>query len=464
MKKVISLLLVFILNLSIFVLCFNVKNVNAEESESNENLIEVAEVNNLANWEYDWNTVEIGAGKTSFDSGNLTMENINLATANYALYQTNKFNEFRMDMYANLYLPSPSDFEIEGNDWCNLYVTFFIDFEDAKQVENVAQAACPWTMNKGHFSVCFERIGGNSCCQLLINETFDGAGSNRYFLKSGPAKTDWCDNEYHWFSIVTKATRSKNPARPRPEEEGITISVYIDGVEQFSYYQSNVYYSNTNLQEEVIPFSTQKGYLGLWASSSFASNYVTENTGVKCDIKKLQITSYDDLEDPTLATPYERCARPEVKLDPVLNYSPQAYYETGEELEIKLSELFEYDGTEKLTYTSSIKGEPFGTIRNGYFVWTPDEAGTYTIHFTATDGEKEASNDVRLRVREPEVDPNKTTKVDEPTTVKTDEEPISDEQDSSNKKSGCKGGIALSILSILPVMGAVVLYKRKERL
>ena len=53
---------------------------------------EIAEENDLASWRYDWNTVEIGSGKTGFESGNLKMENINQGTANYALYKTNSTN------------------------------------------------------------------------------------------------------------------------------------------------------------------------------------------------------------------------------------------------------------------------------------------------------------------------------------------------------------------------------------
>ena len=466
MKRVLNSLL-FVLLIGLSLTTNSYKEVKADGDEPFN--IEIADENNLAKWQYDWNTVAIGAGKTSFETGNLRMENINTSTSNYALYQTNKFCEFRLDMYANLFLPSPSDFGIDGNDWANLYVTFFIDYEDAKEVENVAQAACPWTYNKGWLSVCFERIAHSSRVQTLINETFDNNGGARFYLNPGGCTVstiDWCDDEYHWYTITVEAVKSKNPSRPRPEEQGTIVTTYIDGVKQTEYFQSEVYYSNTKNQEETIPFSSQKGYVGFWASSSFPADKNTENTGVSIDIQKLQITSYDDVENKEDARPYTLCAKPDVRLEPAL-FTPEAYYETDEEMEIKLTELFDYDGDNKLTYTATVKGESFGTIRNGYFVWTPEKAGTYTVHFTATDGDKTAENDVRFRVQDPEVDPYKTTagNNDEPTSAPTNATTTNNEEvevTTQAKKQGCNSTLSLSMIFALPILGVAFAIRRRK--
>lgn len=448
MKKLLTGLLTLSL---LFLSTTEVLKVSADNTYS----IDIKDENNLAAWKYDWNTVGIGAGKVDFSSGHLRMENINTASANYALYTTNKFNEFRLDMYANLNLPCPSENNFDGFDYANLYFTMFIDYEDAKEVENVAMAACPWTYNKGWFSICFERIAKTSRVQMLINESFDGNGANRYFCESGNANEgsvisniDWCDNQYHWYTIEATSTHAKDPNRPRPEEIGITFKVYIDGVLQTSYFQSNAYYSNTNKKDEVIPFDTQKGYIGLWASSGYSANATTENSNVFVDIEKLQITSYDNGKEN--AAPYTLCEKPAFNLSSIDNFSPAASYDADEEMEIKLSELFTYDGDKKLTYEATCNGESIGTIRNGYFVWTPSKEGTYTISFKASDGELEATNLVRFRVVE-----YNNSSIDKPSI-----QPSDDENNETNK--GCKGNVAgMSYLSFA-LLSLLLMLKKKQ--
>ena len=440
---------------------------------------EIADENNLADWKYDWNVVGIGAGNPNFDTGHLRMENINQATANYALYHTNKFNEFRLDMHANLNLPSPSDLGITEDvvDYANLYLTFFIDFADAKAVDNVAMAACPWTMNKGWLSVCFERIQGGSHIQMLINETFDNNGGARYFLQgdnpgegSVMANVDWCDNQYHWFTITAESVHYVNPERPRPKEAGTIISVYIDGIKQTSYFQTNAYYSNTHQEDEVIPFDTQKGYIGLWASSGYNASHLTSNTGVCVDIDKLQITSYDDVEDKEKALPYPRCEKPSFNLDPITNFSPAASYEAGEEFEIKMDELFTYDGDKEVTYSATCKGQPIGQFKRGYFVWTPEDAGMYTIQFMATDGELSAVNDVRFRVESSEIDiPEQNSSGDnkpEDESASTTPAPTNSDENGNKEpeKKGCKGSVAGSTLLVVllsSILGLFIALKRR---
>lgn len=431
---------------------------------SDEYSIDIKEENNLANWKYDWDVVGIGAGKTTFDSGHLRMENINMASSNYALYKTNKFNEFRLDMYANLNLPGPSDTGFEGQfDYANLYLTAFIDYDDATQVENVAMSACPWYNNKGWISICFERIQGVSHIQMLVNESFDGNGANRYFLQSDNpqegsviSNIDWCNNNYHYFTIEATSTHAKDPSRPRPKEIGTTFKVYIDGVLQTSYFQSNAYYSNTHKQDEVIPFDTQKGYIGFWASSGYSASATTENTGVAVDITKLQITSYDNTTKEE-ATPYTRCVKPQFNLKSIDNFAPAASYDANEEMEIKLSELFEYDGDKKLTYEATYNGEKIGSIRNGYFVWEPTKGGVYNIIFKASDGELEATNEVRFRVNEQAIDKPSENPSEEPSITPSETKP-----DDEKPSSGCKGSVSSLTYLSFAFLSLVLLLKKNK--
>ena len=422
--------------------------------------ITIAEKNNIANWKYDWNIVNIGGGHTSFDNGHLRMENLSQGSANYAMYVTNKFNEFRVDMHANLNLVSPKDLSLEdgSQDYCNLYFTYFIDFEDAKAVNNVAQAACPWTMNKGWMSVCFERLAGVSKVQILVNETFDNNGGARYFQTSSEphkgsvvADINYVDNSYHWFTIDVTSVIEKKGKLLNYEKTGSLVKVLIDGELQTEWFMADSYFSNTRLEDETIPFHEQKGYFGLWASSGYTAGHTTADTNAFVDIDQMQVTSYDGLDDHSQATPYERCPLPEFHLEPVTNFAPAASYDVGEEMEIRLSDLFTYDGVDELTYTATSNGQPIGEIKNGFFVWTPTEAGRKTVKFTCTDGIRTAINDVRFICVEPYVEPDL---------------PQNNEDDNSTgEKNGCSGSIiSASIVVPLIALGVSgIVFKKKKR-
>lgn len=441
MKKVI---LSIILSLTIVCLGLFISPITAKASSDTIDIPTIAEENNLATWKYDWNVVGIGAANPNFDQGHLRFENINGATSNYALYHTNKFNSFRLDMYANLSLPCPSDLGYAGNDWSNLYITFFIDYDDAKAVDNVAMAACPWTNNKGWLSVCFERVSGHTKTEVLINEAFRNDGGTRHFINEASieSKTNWNDGQYHWYTITARSTQSKVPSKA-----GTEISVYIDGKKEVSYFQSEVFQFDNNV---IVPFSTTKGYLGFWASSSLSAGLNTADTNVFVDIQQLQITSYDVVDEFLDPIPevYSRCPRPQLNLNANLEYSPQASYEVGEDVEIKLSELFTYDGDDALSYEVTLNGEKVGRVNNGYFIWTPEEKGTYTFAFKAQNEDGLTTiNDVRLRVVEPEVGPSNP--------------PVVDPGEKEQESKGCKSTMGLGVMSILG-LASIFIIKRKK--
>lgn len=371
-----------------------------EQAKAEDYSIDIAENNNLASWRYDWNVVNIGAANTNFDKGHLEMANINSVASNYALYTGHKFNEFRLDMRANMNLLSATDLnDATANDYTSFYVTFFIDYADINDVENPAMAACPWTRNKGWISVCFERLAGVTYVNTLINETFDGNGAARYFINNPTygniATVDFVDNSFHWFSIETEAVHGDTAAN-----SGINISIYIDGILQTTIFQSNLYHSRTNNVDEVVPFDSTPGYLGFWGFSGNSSSSDTESTGVKVEIDQLQITSFDDVSDRSTATPYERSPKPVFHLEPVTNFAPAASYEQNELLEIHLADLFTYDGDKPLSYSAKVNGEDAGLINNGMFVWEPTEAGKIIVDFEATDGELVSNNQIRFNIVE----------------------------------------------------------------
>ena len=65
----------------------------------------VAEENNLATSKYDWITDYVASGYIDInETDGMTLKNFNMGNSVYALYQTNKFNEFKYSMYAKLNL------------------------------------------------------------------------------------------------------------------------------------------------------------------------------------------------------------------------------------------------------------------------------------------------------------------------------------------------------------------------
>ena len=157
----------------------------------------VDEKNNLATNKYDWVTDKVATGSVVIDENEgMTFENFTLGSSVYALYQTNKVNEFKYSMYAKLDLKRPSELGYDyQHDYSNLYISFQINSS-----EPIASAACPWNGNKANFSICFENLQGYSKVVLYLNESFVGSGANRQMIAEAQ-NVQWNDGEYHWFDF-----------------------------------------------------------------------------------------------------------------------------------------------------------------------------------------------------------------------------------------------------------------------
>ena len=413
--------------------------------------VTVADKNNLAANKYDWLTDKVGSAQTTIDQNGLRMENFNIGGSCYAIYQSNKFSEFKYSMYAKLHLTRPSECGYdEGqytHDYSNLYISFMINSEAPR-----AASTCPWNGNQAYFSVCFENLQGSPKTSLYLNESFVGHGEMRRVVAEDTANTNWNDDAYHWFEftfendVKIEYDRKGNPI----EYEGKRFTYFMDGMEIFSYFQrdKDVFCQSINAKQD-IPFSTTSGWLWYWTSSDFPVGALSSTTNCYVDIKKVQITSYDN--DNT--EPFEICDKPEFDIE-VIPFTPAASYDTGEEIEVRMSNIFQYEGDDPLEYSVTCNGQSLGTIRNGYWIWTPEEAGSYDIDFRATAGEKSEITYATIRV-------NKATVPD----GNPDDGNNTGNEKPEESKKGCKGSLAGTCVTgaVLAVLSAGLLLIRRRK-
>ena len=358
-------------------------NVFAEEP------VVVEDKNNLATNKWDWATDKVGTGSATIDDNGIKLENFNTGNAIYAIYQTNRMEEFRFSMHANLHLTQPSEKGVPAgsyqHDYSNLYISFMIDADTPSPVY-----CCPWSGDKANFSVCFENLQGSPKTQLYLNECFAGSGATRKVVASSD-EVQWNDGEYHWFEFEVRKAEQDG-------ETGILFRFFFDGKEvpSLKYFQKdkNVYSNYLGGYVEDAGFSKKGGYVGFWPGSDFPVGWETAKSDCYVQVDQVQITSFDNGN----TEPFERAPKPKFEITSI-NFSPEANYETGIEIEVKLADLFEYEGDDELQYSIQSGGKDIGSIRNGYWVWTPEKAGNYDVDFHATNEDgATAVNYVTFRV------------------------------------------------------------------
>lgn len=412
----------------------------AEEPSGTDYTVEIADENNLAGNKWDWDTDGVGNAVTIFDDSGMRLENFNKGGSCYAIYKTNKFNEFKYSMYAKLNLTRPSEYVDSGYefDYSNLYISFMINAETPSPVYT-----CPWNGDKAYFSLCFENLQGYPKTIFYMNECWAGSGATRIAMDTHD-NIPWNDGQFHWYEFeFINATQEGSEQGKPVTYTGKLIKFYFDGALMFEYFQREQHVYSTWLgRYEDCDFSNTSGYLGFWSGSDFPVGMDTAQTDCYVQIDKIQITSYDDGNQ----DPYTIAPKPQFDIESV-NFSPEASYEAGYEIEVKLSELFSYEGDDELQYAIQCGGEDIGAIRNGFWVWTPDKAGNYDIDFIATNEDgKSAVTYVTFRVVGGETD-------------ETD-----GSGDPSGDKGGCGSSVAVSLagLSAILLLSGAVLLRKKE--
>ncbi len=439
--KLLLVLLVSVLSLSAF------GAVAALANEDTQYTKEVAEENNLATNKYDWITDNVASGSVVIDDEGMTFENFNMGSSVYALYQTETFSEFKYSMYANLNLTRPSELGYDyTHDYSNLYISFQINSQ-----EPIAATTCPWNGNKANFSICFENLQGHSKVVLYLNGSIIGDGTKRQIVAEAQ-NVDWNDGEYHWYELeFVNEVREVEVRGQIKEYAGKTVRFYFDGELCLEYFQRNDRFLADAISSDYLDynFTETKGYLGFWPSSDFPGGINTVDTNCFVNIKTIEITSLDDGNE----TPYEKCPVPDFPINSV-TYSPDASYETELDIEIKVSDLFSYEGDGQIEYTAICNNEDLGAFRNGYWVWCPTEAGEYIVTVTATVGDKSATNYLILNV----VDAAEPIVPGEPESVEQEES-----KNSSPSSAGCTGGMSgVAILSLLAVSSLAILRGKRK--
>lgn len=148
-------------------------------------------------------------------------------------------------------------------------------------------------------------------------------------------------------------------------------------------------------QEYEVNISKITGCIGIYATSDWPAGISASRMDNYIDIEKLQVIAYDNSEEGEY---FPQLTEPEYEIK-AIDYVTQAKYDVGELIEIKLTDLFQYEGTKEVTYTVTADGAPIGAISNGFWAWTPETAGNYDVTFEAVVEEDNAAvNYLTLRV------------------------------------------------------------------
>lgn len=392
-----------------------------------------AEPDNLAQNKWSWETVGTGGAAAGFSDRGIKIEDFCVGSTSYVMYTANRLDEFKLSMYAKLNLNRPSDkgFSDAVFDCSTMFISFLVSTDNP-----IASQLCPWDGNKAYMSLSFENLEGNNSIALYMNECWNNSGATRYAVAS--TSFNYTDGNYHQFDMSVDNTTNNSG------KTGKLFVLKIDGNSVLEYFMKDGLRSTASKDAEDmdVNFTDLTGYFGFWTTSYFPAGSKSSDTDCYVDIQKINLYNLSD------DSAYGTVAAPEFDITTV-NFSPDASYFTDEEIEIKLSKLFAYEGENEISYIiTDGKEAPIGTTRNGYWVWTPDKEGTYDIHVLATVEGKTADNYFTLRVKAAE----------------TDSQPASESKASSN---GCRssadsatGGI---LLSALCMAGLLIIKKRGEK-
>ena len=402
--------------------------------------VSMDEANNLAVNPYNWHQPTVSNAVVEFTEEGIHMESFTANQNAVTVYAGARTGEFRLQMYVNAHLNVPSP---EMADWCysNLYITFLIDRDPQ---ETVAESAVPWYSNDCYLSLGVGLdSGGKPRCQFLSYNAFSNNCST-YDYVGKSSDINIADGQKHWIEIDCRNFETET-------DSGKKLTAYIDGVEAASYtYYDDIYYDAMTRQEYEVNISKITGCIGIYATSDWPAGISASRMDNYIDIEKLQVIAYDNSEEGEY---FPQLTEPEYEIK-AIDYVTQAKYDVGELIEIKLTDLFQYEGTKEVTYTVTADGAPIGAISNGFWAWTPETAGNYDVTFEAVVEEDNAAvNYLTLRVKGDgdEANPPEEGGENEP-------------DGNSGKENGCGSsmGIGCSLSSVLLLSVAAAVMRKKQ--
>lgn len=439
-KKILSLFLAFAMLFGVSV--FTVTSVAADETVYT---VECTEEENLATNKYNWLAPTLNSAEFTVDeTEGVTFNNFIKDQQCVTYFRGGNFSEFKLSLLVNANLNIPAEGKAQWR-YSEFYITFLVDRapEDA-----VAEDGKPWYANKVYGSFCFGLTsGGAPISRFMYYNAFASncQMSGQNYQPDGYTDTNVVDGKDHWIEIEVK----------NYDNDGVTGKkwlAYIDGVKVAEFDRDDDYYYDVDTKREYeVNYSELSGGIGMYANSDWPGGYSPSKMNNFVNIKKAKLVSYD--EDPNGAV-VEQCTAPVFKITNK-EYAVAASYDAGDPIEIQLSDLFNYEGTDTVNYEITCNGASIGEIVNGFWAWTPTASGSYDIDFKAIVAEdNNAVNYLTIRV------------VGEAPTQSADNGQSADENSGTddNGSGGCGGTVmGAGILSLLFVAGVTVVAKRKRQ-
>ena len=352
--------------------------------------VECTEEENLAVNPYNWLMPTLNSSEFTVDGTNgMKFNNFIKDQQCVTYFRGGNFGEFKLSLLVNANLSVPAEGKAQWR-YSEAYITFLIDRdpEDA-----VAEDGKPWYANKVYGSFCFGLTsGGTPISRFMYYNAFASncQMSGQNYQPGGYRDVNVVDGKDHWIEITVR----------NYDENGVTgkrWTATIDGetVAEFDR-DDDVYYDADTKREYEVAYSGLKGGIGIYTNSDWPSGYSPSKMNNFLEIKKAKMISYD--ENPEGET-VGQCSAPVFRIS-AKDFGVAPYYEAGDPVEIQLSDLFEYGGTDEVKYEITCDGQPLGEIVNGFWTWTPTKEGSYDVDFKATvSGDNEAVNYLTLRVQ-----------------------------------------------------------------
>lgn len=403
--------------------------------------VECSDEENLATNKHNWLAPTLNSAEFTVDeTEGMKFNNFIKDQQCVTYFRGGNFSEFKLSLLVNANLNIPAEGKAQWR-YSEFYITFLIDRapEDA-----VAEDGKPWYANKVYGSFCFGLTsGGLPISRFMYYDAFASNcnTSGQHYQPSGYTDTNVVDGKDHWIEIEVK----------NYDNNGVTGKkwlAYIDGVKVAEFDRDDDYYYDVDTKREYeVSYSTISGGIGMYANSDWPGGYSPTKMNNFVDIKKAKLISYD--EDPN-GKVVEQCQAPVFKVTSK-EYMVAASYETGEPIEIQLSDLFNYEGADPINYEITCNGEPIGEVVNGFWAWTPTAAGSYDIDFKASIAEDNtAVNYLTIRV------------VGDVPTQSDGDGQNTEESGKGEESKGCGSMIGSGMLSLTLLAGAVIVCKRRK--
>ncbi len=409
--------------------------VMAEDSASYT--VECSDEENLATNKNNWHVPTISMAEFTVDENKgMTFNNFIKDQLSATYFRGDNLSEFKLSLLVNANLTIPPENKAQWR-YSEFFITFLID----RQPEDaIAEDGVPWYANKVYGSFCFGLTsGGLPISRFMYYNAFASncQQTGQFYQTGNYTDTNIVDGNDHWVEIEIKNYDNGT-------ETGSRWTAYIDGVKVAEFDRADDYYYDTDSRRDFeVNYSELSGGIGFYANSDWPGGYSPARMNNFLTIKKLKLVSYDENPEGTVVG---QCQAPVYKVT-AKEYSVAASYETGDPIEIQLTDLFDYAGTDTINYEVLCNGQAIGEIVNGFWSWTPTAAGSYDIDFKATvTDDNKAVNYLTIRVVGDAV--QSSTGGNQNTGT-------------SSTSGGCKGAVSgVGICSALMFFGLALLKKR----